>query len=329
MYFESMKKTNYSFPSFPETEMQDIFSRVAFTEETKNENKNFKSYLVKEGYTPEKVAFDFYGDEKYWWLVLLSNNMIDPINDWVMSDREIESHLSNFLSGSSYYIYENLNVKPGDIIIKRDTSMTGDIDTDVYGIIDDYDSFLHKINVRFENSSFTQGDDFFIFRENDNGSEWNLITGFGKTGCYPPYCGSTACLPEGPNCPTAGIDYATIRKKDEIKNSLHHFQYVANQDHVDPYSNDYVTGLSCSAFGFQNICGLTSTVLYKYISDDGFLSADQIESIKTLTQFINDNDKKRSIKLIASRLAPMIELEIKSLFRRNTHRGTLRYIEVK
>ena len=42
---------------------------------------------------PDDVAFNYYGDTTYSWLVLISNNILDPYFEWPMSTREFEAYL--------------------------------------------------------------------------------------------------------------------------------------------------------------------------------------------------------------------------------------------
>ena len=101
-YFEKFPKMNYDFSGTFSLEMQNIFKRISFTEKTLNDEGNFENYMVKEGKKPEQVADEFYGDPKWWWLVLLSNNIIDVENEWPKNNREIQNIFKNFLKGNSY-----------------------------------------------------------------------------------------------------------------------------------------------------------------------------------------------------------------------------------
>lgn len=50
-----------------------------------NENINyFFKYNLVDYERPETISFDFYGDSKLHWIILLSNEIIDPFYDWVM-----------------------------------------------------------------------------------------------------------------------------------------------------------------------------------------------------------------------------------------------------
>lgn len=53
----------------------------------------FYTYEVKDGEKPTTVAYNYYGSVDYVWLVMLSNQMIDPYFDWVMSDEELQAHI--------------------------------------------------------------------------------------------------------------------------------------------------------------------------------------------------------------------------------------------
>jgi hypothetical protein len=53
----------------------------------------FYPYRVKDHERPDTIAFDYYGDSKYAWLVLMANDILDPYNDWPMSDADFNSFI--------------------------------------------------------------------------------------------------------------------------------------------------------------------------------------------------------------------------------------------
>ena len=121
-YFERMPKINYPFPDFPDLEMLDIFRRVSFTRKTINDTGNFTQYTVIDGERPEDIAFKFYGDPRLWWVLLMSNNIIDYRNEWPKSQRELANIFDNFLKGRSLYVMEDLPVERGDVVVRRDVA---------------------------------------------------------------------------------------------------------------------------------------------------------------------------------------------------------------
>ena len=148
MYFEKLPKLEYSLSTFPTLELSDIFRRVSFTQSTKNNSGNFETYLVKEGQRPEDVAHDFYGDSAMWWLVMMCNDILDVESEWPKSMNQINELFNNFLNGFSYFVFEDLDILPNDLMVKRDTGSTAGITVGHYGVISSYDRLLHKIDVK-------------------------------------------------------------------------------------------------------------------------------------------------------------------------------------
>lgn len=51
----------------------------------------FFEYLIENWKAPESIAYDFYGSCDYVWLVLVANNIVDPIGDWLLTDDEVKN----------------------------------------------------------------------------------------------------------------------------------------------------------------------------------------------------------------------------------------------
>ena len=67
--------------------------RVKLSEEIKRNAAFFDKYDVMDGETPEIIADKFYGDSNLHWLILLSNEIIDPRLDWVMDFNTLVSYV--------------------------------------------------------------------------------------------------------------------------------------------------------------------------------------------------------------------------------------------
>lgn len=331
MYFEKLPKLEYSLSTYPSLELTDIFRRVSFTQSTKNDSGNFETYVVEEGQRPEDVAADFYSDPSMWWMVMMCNDIINVESEWPKSMDQINELFNNFLNGFSYFIFEDLDILPNDLMVKRDTSSTEGIDTDHYGVISSYDRLLHKIDVKQYGGSIGAGDEINIFREGISGSgDYNLISGFGGTSCVQPYYGSTGCVVfDGPSvgagaplCATAGCTFAKIQKRTTIKNSVTEFEY--NSELINPYSGVVAGGPSGDFMKFQNMCGMTATVLHHYISDILPLT---IKSTSVHQKTITENTKKRTIKLLSPSIAAKALIELGVLIKGDVPRGTTNIIE--
>jgi hypothetical protein len=80
MYFSQFPKKLYSF-DFSEknpTLVTDIFSRFQFKSAVLNNAVAYDRYQLRDGDTPEIVAYQKYGDPKLHWVICMVNNLIDP-----------------------------------------------------------------------------------------------------------------------------------------------------------------------------------------------------------------------------------------------------------
>jgi len=333
MYFNKLPNIEYNFSNMSDVEMQDIFRRVKFTENTENDAGNFETYNVRDGDKPENVAEEFYGAPEYWWVVLLSNGIVDIELEWPKSTQEVNFLFSNYLNGYSYFVMESLDARPKDIMVKRDVAATGGIDIESFGVVDKYDKLMHRIDVKQFGGSIDSGEEFYIYRNNrieDSELEYTLINGFGSTGCYYQVYGATSCIsftgPDAdaaPLCATAGVTFAKIQRKEKIKDAVEEFTYQS--DTISPYGR-FVEGegVSGNFFSFQNLCGMTGTILYQYITN----SISSGVGVSTVEYNLRKlNDEKRTIRLLSPSLLSKVSIELTMLLSGNVPRGTTKIIE--
>lgn len=71
----------------------DITKRVKFKESVKKQAVLFYDYTILDGQNIDAVAFDYYGDPYYFWVIALVNDIMDLNYDWPMSVRNFEKHM--------------------------------------------------------------------------------------------------------------------------------------------------------------------------------------------------------------------------------------------
>ena len=81
----------------------DILRRVKFSGQLKNNDAFFDKYDVKDGETPEILADKFYGDSNFHWIILMSNDIIDPRFDWPMSFNMLNEYCKGKYGESEVY----------------------------------------------------------------------------------------------------------------------------------------------------------------------------------------------------------------------------------
>ena len=71
--------------------LADISRRMYIEELIKTKSVAFEPYVVQDGELIEDVAYRKYGDVTLGWIIILTNNIIDPFNDWVLSTDELNA----------------------------------------------------------------------------------------------------------------------------------------------------------------------------------------------------------------------------------------------
>lgn len=85
MYFEKFPKIEYEGNTLP-----DISIRYKINTLVKESENTYELYRLSDGEKPEDVAYRVYGDPTYHWVVLLMNDVVDPLDDWFRNDEEME-----------------------------------------------------------------------------------------------------------------------------------------------------------------------------------------------------------------------------------------------
>ncbi len=114
MFFSSFSNILYESKS-----AVDISKRVAFFGDLVSNDDFWFNYSLSHGELPEHVASDFYGDPNYHWVLLLINNIIDPLYDWYLTDTELstftESKYGGNINGTHHWEIDDIlyNSDPG------------------------------------------------------------------------------------------------------------------------------------------------------------------------------------------------------------------------
>tara|TARA_R110001592_G_scaffold268469_1_gene534789 strand:+ start:30 stop:569 length:540 start_codon:yes stop_codon:yes gene_type:complete len=83
-------KGNKSYKLLP-----DILRRVKLRSSLSSSRFVFDKYNVKEGEKPEDVAFKYYGDAQYHWVIMIVNNLTDRYYEWPMTQPDFADFLTD------------------------------------------------------------------------------------------------------------------------------------------------------------------------------------------------------------------------------------------
>jgi hypothetical protein len=93
-YFETLPKVVLTQPNGTSSVFTNLLSRVSVVNDLLSNPLLFYSYDIQEGDTPEIVADKYYGDSYRYWLVLISNNIMDPQWEWPLTGSAFNDYIA-------------------------------------------------------------------------------------------------------------------------------------------------------------------------------------------------------------------------------------------
>jgi|TARA_B110000285_G_scaffold217691_1_gene266329 hypothetical protein len=75
--------------------LPNILKRVKLRANVKGGALLFDSYDVQDNEKPEDIAFKYYGDAEYHWVVLITNNITDRYYQWPMPESIFNSYITD------------------------------------------------------------------------------------------------------------------------------------------------------------------------------------------------------------------------------------------
>lgn len=116
MTFKNFPHIAYTLPDGDTKILKDIMVRVYYKSGFDDEKSIYNFYDIGDGERPEDVSYKVYGSQEYHWVILLFNEILDPYNDWYMSQsnllKYVKSKYTNmtdvhhYVDGDGYVNYE-------------------------------------------------------------------------------------------------------------------------------------------------------------------------------------------------------------------------------
>jgi hypothetical protein len=171
-YFDFLPNIAYKNDAGNYVFAKNILTRAKILDIVKEAQSSALDYTIKDEERPETIADRVYGRSDYHWIILLFNEILDPIFDWPLSENEMEKQLENLYAGKSLFVYPPLlwdyksgigqdgkivrfdkrlpHFEVGDTITQKDN--TGEVIATA--TIKSWDPNLYKIEVVDVNGSF-------------------------------------------------------------------------------------------------------------------------------------------------------------------------------
>jgi hypothetical protein len=309
MYFNQFPLTEYTIDSKTET-VVDIFRKVAISKY--NTDSIFTEELVTDIDTIESLAEKYYDDPELSWIILLTNDIVDPVTEFCLSTKNFDSLINTKYSGSIFYFEENIELQQGDILIGLNRTPpyltpypldtlpenlnSTDLNTSKYCFVNSYNNEFRYARVTNIVGSFTTSTEVAAYRKIND--KLQLIT-FSKKFTSSENEQDVFVLP--------------IKLIDNYYNAPLYIYNSTNQI-ISPYrryitelEDDYILLESNGSYtSSTDINAFRSSLLYQMIMLNTNISNLQI---KTILQDLTDkNEKFRKIKILNKQfITPFIE----------------------
>ena len=94
-YFETLPKVLTADQNGNPILLTNILARSQIKEAFQTSPLLFYEYDIQDGDTPEIIATKYYDDPFRYWIVLFSNQILDPIWEWPMNYTQFEDYINN------------------------------------------------------------------------------------------------------------------------------------------------------------------------------------------------------------------------------------------
>lgn len=105
MYFEMFPKIIYTVDDYKTGQVvPDLMRRVKILDEFKTNGAFYDLYDIRDGEQPEHVASYFYSDPTLHWVILHTNEIIDPRYDWPLSQPNLVAYCKSKYGDANVYV---------------------------------------------------------------------------------------------------------------------------------------------------------------------------------------------------------------------------------
>ena len=132
MYFSKFPLTVYDVKGDKNYKLlPDIMRRVKLRSGIAAGRYTFDSYDVRNNENPEDVAFKYYGDAEYHWVILLTNNITDRYYQWPLTQPQFDAFLTDkYGAGSEDAVHHYELAQTSGATTSRDDSHMLEVNSD-------------------------------------------------------------------------------------------------------------------------------------------------------------------------------------------------------
>ena len=115
MYFDNFPTIPYDSEGNGKfKDVKNLLRRVGIRAKIKTNTMLFDTYDVKNGESPESIAFKLYNDSELHWVIMMINNITDRYHDWPMSEAQFLQFINDKYSNVDAIHHYEIPQSSGD-----------------------------------------------------------------------------------------------------------------------------------------------------------------------------------------------------------------------
>jgi hypothetical protein len=107
-YFSTLPKI-VQYENFTSKLLTNITARASVVPSLLNDPVVFYKYDIQDEDTPESVAQKYYGDSYAYWVILYTNEIMDPLWDWPLSNKNFNNYIENKYPSEEFNVYATIH----------------------------------------------------------------------------------------------------------------------------------------------------------------------------------------------------------------------------
>ena len=121
MYFDNFPTIPYDSELTGQfKDVKNLLRRVGIRAKVRANTLLFDTYDVRNGETPESIAFKLYDDAELHWVIMLVNNITDRYHDWPMTEAQFLQFIKDKYTDVNGVHHYEITQTSGDTSIKID-----------------------------------------------------------------------------------------------------------------------------------------------------------------------------------------------------------------
>ena len=118
------------------TEVKNLFRRVKLRDDLQNVFTLFDKYEIPDGYRPENVAENFYGNDLLDWVVILTAGIVNIRNEWPLNSRDIFDYsfekYGDDLNATRFFETKEVKNSSGTMLLNKGVVVDSDFEFNYY-----------------------------------------------------------------------------------------------------------------------------------------------------------------------------------------------------